>query len=163
MAKKGSMTSRFDVTPDLLLRVLIDEDFQRAQQKNDPAVVDATMKEISRTEDRFVFEIHATEYSRGMMGIDKSKTEQSVTTYDWDLKARRGTWKYLGAQSDRVKASGVDSIEPDGEKARLRSEYTIEVKIPLVGSKIEGFVVKEIQEARPKFEATVREYCQKLS
>ena len=160
MAKRDEQTFRFDVTPEKLLEVMIDEEYQIARQKSQGAL-EVDVKEVSRTDDRFVFEVHAKEYARGITGVDKSKTEINVTTYDWDLTARRGSWKHTTSQGERVKVWGTVQVKPDGDNSMLVNDFNIEIKIPLVGGKIEKMVMKEVAKGWANYEKVVREFCSK--
>ena len=160
MAKRDQKTFHFEVSPDKLLEVLIDQEYQVARQKSQGAL-EVNVKEVSRTDDRFAFEVHAKEYARGITGVNKSKTEINVTTYDWDLKAKRGTWKHSTSQGDRVKVWGSVQIQPDGENSRLVNDFNVEIKIPLVGGKIEKMVMKEVGKSWGAYENVIREFIKK--
>ena len=160
MAKRDEQTFFFDVPPERLLQVLIGEEYQIARQKSQGAL-EVQVRETSRSDDRLVFEVHAKEYARGLTGVDKSKTEINVTTYDWDLKAKRGTWKHATSQGERVKVWGTVQIQPDGGKSRLVNDFNIEIKIPLVGGKIEKMVMKEVAKSWANYEGVIREFLKK--
>lgn len=157
MAKRDEQTFFFDVPPEKLLEVMIAEEYQVARQKSQGAL-EVQVKETSRSDDRLVFEVHAKEYARGITGVDKSKTEINVTTYDWDLKARRGSWKHTTSQGERVKVWGTVQIQPDGDKSRLVNDFNIEIRIPLVGGKIEKMVMKEVAKGWANYENVIREF-----
>jgi hypothetical protein len=160
MAKRDEQVFRFDVPPEKLLEVLIDEEYQIARQKSQGAL-EVSVKEVSRTEDRFVFEVHAKEYARGLTGVDKSKTEINISKYDWDLKAKRGNWTHHTSQGDRVKVWGSVQIQPDGDNAKIVNDFNIEIKIPLVGGKLEKMVMKEVAKGWANYENVIREFCSK--
>jgi hypothetical protein len=160
MAKRDEQTFFFDVPPEKLLEVMIDEEYQIARQKSQGAL-EVQVKETSRSDDRMVFEVHAKEYARGITGVDKSKTEINVTTYDWDLKAKRGSWKHTTSQGERVKVWGTVQIQPDGDRSRLVNDFNIEIKIPLVGGKIEKMVMKEVAKGWADYENVIREFLKK--
>jgi hypothetical protein len=160
MAKRDEQTFMFDAPPEKLLEVLIDEEYQIARQKSQGAL-EVQVKEISRNDDRFVFEVHAKEYARGLTGVDKSKTEINVTTYDWDLKAKRGSWKHTTSQGDRVKVWGTVQVQPDGDNSKLLNDFNIEIKIPLVGGKIEKMVMKEVAKSWTNYQNVIREHLKK--
>ena len=160
MAKRDEKIFRFEVTPEKLLEVLIDEEYQIARQKSQGAL-EVNVKEISRTDDRFVFEVHAKEYARGITGVDKSKTEINISSYDWDLKTKRGTWTHSTSQGDRVKVWGSVQIQPDGDNSRIVNDFNIEIKIPLVGGKLEKMVMKEVAKGWDNYENVIREFCNK--
>jgi hypothetical protein len=158
MARTWSTTTTFDVAAGRLLEVMTDEPFVVEQHRLDEAVVDAALREVSRTPTRLVQELQATEYGRGMTGLDRSKRERSTVTFDWDLQAMRCSWSYKGEQGGRVKVWGEDRIEAAGDRARLTTTWNIEVKIPLVGGQVEKMILKEVEKGRPKYDALVRSY-----
>jgi hypothetical protein len=164
MAKTTRDETIVDVGPDLLFSVLTDHDFKIASALNDEGTVEATVKETQRTDKALVLEVHCVEYARGLSGIDKSKTEHSVTTYAFDLERKRATWEYksMNSWADKVKVSGTESVVPHKTGAKLVSEATFSVKIPLLGGKIESLVVKDLEKQRPAYDRTLREFCEKL-
>jgi hypothetical protein len=163
MPKTYEKTVTFETSADRLFAVISSGDFQVACQRADPAVVEATFREVSRTDRKLVLVIDTVEYARGMTGLDRSRTEKNTTTWTYDLARRRGEWVYTSASSwaDKVTAEGSDTVEPSGDKARLVSKATFSVRIPLIGGKIEGFILKEVEQSRPAFERTVREFLAK--
>mgnify|MGYP001548285144 CR=1 FL=1 len=165
MAKSTRQETLFDTTPELLFKVLVDHDFKIASALADEGMVEATVKETKNTDKELILEVHCVEYARGMTGIDKSKTERSVTTYIFDVERKRGTWEYksLNSWADKVKVTGTESVVAAGDKAKLVSEATFSVKIPLLGSKIESFIAKDLEKQRPAYDRTVREFIEKLS
>lgn len=162
MSTTRILSAVFDATPEKLLAVLTDADFLVAQQKLDPATTDAHVDEILRTDAKLVLKLHATQYARGMRGIDRSRTEPAVTTYTWDLAARSAQWAYHGAYSERFSAAGADRIEHAADGARLTTEFYLTVRVPVIGRQIEKFVVKQFDARQPKYEQVVRDFCVKL-
>jgi hypothetical protein len=160
MAKRDEKTFRFEASPQKLLEVLVGKEYQVARQKSQGAL-EVQVKEVSRTEDRLVFEVHAKEYARGITGVDRSKTEINVTTYDWDLKTKRGDWKHRTSQGERVQVWGSVQVQPDGENSKLVNDFNVEIKIPLVGGKIEKMVMKEVEKGWASYEQVIREFLTK--
>lgn len=161
MATTKTMSARFDVSPEQLLTLLTDREFLVAQQKLDPAAIEVSVDELSRSDDCLVLELRATQYGRGMLGVDRSKTERSVTTYTWDLRRRRCEWLYHGPHSERFSATGSDRIEADGDGSRFTTEFRLEIRVPLIGNKIEKLVLKQFEARQPKYERLVREFCRR--
>ena len=161
MAQNWSKTTVFDATAEKLLGVLTDADFQVAQRKNDKAVVDAEFHEVSRTDTRLDFEVRATEYERGLTGINKNKTLKSVTKVNWDLRKMSGGWVYSQEGQTRLKLSGSHKIEAAGDKARYISGFDVEVKVPLVGKKIEKAILEGMAKGRDGYDNLVRDYLKK--
>jgi len=159
MAKRHAQTSFYDFPPDLVLGVLIDPEFQVAREKvhGNPG---AFVREISRTETRLVYEVHTTEYCKGVRGIDKSRTEVTVTTYDWDLPGRRCTWDYRGAHAGRVRVWGHIEVLDSGGGTEVPSDFNVDVGIPLVGGKVEKVVISEAAKGWHRWERVIREFCE---
>lgn len=161
MAKTSTRTTVFEASPEKLLEVLTSGEFQEEQRKLDDAVVDAKFVEITRSDSRLVFELRSTEYERGMTGLNKKKTVQSATRVDWDLERRESTWTYSSPSYSFFKLSGAHRIEPDNDKARLVSDTTVVVKMPLVGKKVEGMIIDGMGKGRAKYDDLVRSYIAK--
>jgi hypothetical protein len=159
-------TSKFSFTvkasPDVVLKVLTDPEYnaENFRVQGNPA---AKCTVTSRTDTKLELDAEVTEYAKGITGVDKSKTEITHTYYVWDLKAMKATWTYKSSHGGTIKVSGNDKIEPAGAETRVTSEFTIDVKIPLVGGKIEKTVVKEVESYWPKYQALVGQWCQKLA
>lgn len=130
-----------DVPLDIALEVLSSAEFDIAQQIAQEGTKSAEVTTISRDDDTFVYEMHAVEYVKGLRGLDRSKTERTVTRVTWDLKARKSDWTYRGPHGDRVKVWGATHIKPLGDGSEVTSEFHIDVKIPLVGGQLEKLVV----------------------
>jgi hypothetical protein len=138
-------------------------EFQVEQRQADEAVQSASFRLVSQTDQRLVFEVVSREYERGLAGLDRSKTLETVTRTEWDLKALERTWVYTNPAVDRLKLSGADHIEVAGTGARLVTETTVEVRIPIVGGKIEKGVIDGMDRAGTHGDERVRRYCAKLA
>ena len=161
MAKSSERTTVFEVAPEVLLEVVTSSEFQVEQRKLDEAVVDAKFAEIARTDDKLQFELRSTEYERGMTGINKKKTIQSVTKVTWNLKTKSGTWSYSSPSTDKVKLSGAHKIETAGDNSRFTAETTVDVKIPLVGKKVEAMIIDGMGKGRNGYDNLLRRYLAK--
>jgi hypothetical protein len=161
MAKSDTNIMHFDVTPDKLMEVLVNTDYQADREKATGAL-EVEIKKVKHDDDEAVYAAHTKEYSRGVTGIDKSKTENSVTTYTWDLKNKTGFYKYVGPHGDRVRVRGDLTIEPDGDNSKLTIVFNIEVKIPLLGGKVENMVMKNVAKRWADYEKAIRDWCGKL-
>ncbi len=150
-------------SPDKLLAVLTNPEFEVAKQKDVSGALDASVKETKRTDSELAYEIHSTEYAKGMTGLDKSKTESIVIKTRWNLKERHAEWTWEGPHGKKVAVSGSMHIKAQGEHSFLLSTLDVEVKFPLVGGQVEKMVVKEIDKTWGKFDALVDAYISKLS
>ena len=159
MSTKTQNVIRFDFSTDELLQILLDPDFQIAREKA-MGSLEARVEEKSRTDDRVQFEVHTKDYARGMTGIDRSKTEDNRVDYDWDLKAKKASWTYHGASNKMAKVWGSIQIDADGDGARLTNFFEVEVKVPLMGGKIEKMVLKEVDKSWPKYEKAIRKFAE---
>lgn len=162
MASTTTLSASFEATPDELVAVLTDPEFLVAQQLLDVGTVRARVEERSRDDGSLVLGLHATEYARGLLGIDRSRTEYSVTTYRWDLRSRRCRWDYRRARGDRFEAGGIDRVEPADEGARLTTEFRIDVQVPLLGKQVERLVMRAFRAREPKYVALIRQHCERL-
>ncbi|MBW1872541.1 MAG: DUF2505 family protein, partial [Deltaproteobacteria bacterium] len=72
--------------------------------------------------------------------------------------ARKSKWTLSTTHSERVRVWGAVRIDESGEHADLIPEVNVEVKIPLLGGKIEKYVGKEIEKSWPRYEQTIRDF-----
>jgi hypothetical protein len=162
MAKSFKRSTKFDATPEKALSVLTNPEFQVERETAQDNCVGAEYKEISRSDTRLVYEVINTEYAKGVTGIDKNKTERVTYTYTWDLARKSCTWVYRSDHGDRVKVSGsLKIVTGPANTSVLDDDFTVEVKIPLVGGKIEGIIMKEVEAGWPKYEKVLRAWLSK--
>jgi hypothetical protein len=161
MAKTSTNVINLQYSPDTVLKAVTDPAFQEKNFKaqGNP---DAKVEVVSKSDDRLVLKANVTEYAKGVTGVDKSRTEQTTTTFEWDLRVRKATWTYDSPHGDRVHVKGDVQIEPQGDGSRVTENFSVDVKIPLMGGKIEKMVIKEAESYYPKYEKLLKEHCQKL-
>jgi hypothetical protein len=152
----------FNCSPDHLLAVLTNPEFEAQKQKDVSGALDASVKETKRTDSELAYEIHSTEYAKGMTGLDKSKTEAILIKTLWNLKEHHAEWTWEGPHGKKVLVSGSMHIKSQGDRCQLVSTLDVEVKFPLVGGQVEKMVAKEIDKTWPKFDALVDLYISKL-
>lgn len=157
MSKSRETKLSLTAPPDRVLDVLTTETFLIERDRAQGAI-EVQVEELSRSENELVQRVTATQYARGLTGIDKSKTEDAVTTVTWNLPARRATWTYRGPHGDRVTVRGTIEVRPDGEGSSLDETFTIEVHMPLVGGKIESLVIDEMAKGFAAYERVVRRH-----
>jgi len=160
MTQRHEKTFEFEVGPDELLAILTDPAFQQAREEANGAL-EVRVEELERTEHRLRYVVHTTNYARGITGVDKSKTEQARNTYEWDLDNRVGTWSWKGPHGDKARVWGSSRIQASNDHARLTNDFNVEVKVPLVGGKIEKAVMKEVPAGFERYEQTVRSFLEK--
>ncbi|MBN2498354.1 MAG: DUF2505 domain-containing protein [Deltaproteobacteria bacterium] len=157
MAKQVERMFRFSADTDRLLSVLIDEDYQHAREKAQGAL-SSKVDQVERTDERLVYKVSTTEYAKGMTGVDKSKTEESQVTYEWDLKRKRAKWTYAGPHGKMVSVQGELRIQPDGDGSNLTSVFQADVKVPLVGGKIEKMILAEVEKSWDRYGKTIQDF-----
>ena len=157
MAHRIEHSRDYPVPADELLRAVTAPEYQVLRETSQGAIK-ASVRELSRTDARLVYEVDITNYARGMTGVDKSKTERAVATYTWDLEAGRGDWTYKTVHGDRVKIWGTLRVLEAGAGSRLTSEINLDVKIPLMGRRIEKMIAAGINEGRPTFDKTLQDF-----
>ena len=151
MSRKHRTEADYDVSAERLLTVLTDPEFLATREKAQGAV-DASADVVRRQGGELVVRVDATEHGRTMTGgVDRSKRQSSRTTHTWDLSSLHDHWVYEGSQGDKVRVEGSFDIQRTGdESSRLVSEFSVDVSIPLIGSKIEKIVIDEIKKAEPR-------------
>jgi len=160
MATSSSWSKEYDCSADTLYGIITSGDFHKARS----ALLDNPKTEIKETELTDTlrkFEIHTTEYAKGITGIDKSKTEQSVSYYECHLKQRTVKWEYHGPQGKRAKVWGDMAVTEVGGRARVKQNFNVDIKIPLLGGKIEKMVSKKTAEFWPRYESLVDSWVAK--
>lgn len=156
------MSSVSKMDPEKLVSVMTDPEFLVAQQLEEPDVVEAWVEELSRSDDRLVLKLHSRQYARGLFSVDRGRTEISVATYTWDLRQRRCTWAYRTARGDLIHIEGIDHIEVEADGTRLTNEFTIEVRVPLVGRHLERRVLSQLDRRKEVYVRVLREFYRKL-
>lgn len=163
MAKTTRGVTEFPFPAAKLLEALLSPGYQIESAKLDDAVKDARFEILARSAERATCEIRSTEYERGMTGIDRKRTVETTTRIEWDLTAMSSTWVYANPSQARFKLSGQSRIEPSAGGCRLVSEATVEVKIPLVGGKVEGMVVEGMEKSRARDAELMRAWAAKVA
>ena len=160
MSSQAINRMQFDQDPDAIFKVLASAEFQKQNLLNqgNPAV---EIEVADPAGDVLKMVANVTEYAKGVAGVDKSKTEQTRTDFRWNLKDRVCEWTHESAQGKRVKVWGRVEARPSGSGTELIEEFNLDIKIPLLGGKIEKMVIKEAKKYWPKYEALVREYLAK--
>jgi hypothetical protein len=142
----------FDASPDRLLSAATYPELLRARVKPDTSA-GTTVREVVRDGARLVQELESEDYVRTKTGgLDRSRTERSVTRYEWDLAARHCTWSWKGG-FDGVRLTGTIDIRESAAGAELSTRFEIEAKVPLIGWMIERMMAREIEEDLPRYEA----------
>jgi len=157
MTKSRETRLKVGASPDRVLRALTSEAFLIERDRVQGAI-SVVVEEVSRSDERLVQKVTATQHTRGLTGIDTSKTEEAVTIFSWNLGKRHADWTYRGPHDDRVTVRGTIDVQPDGDGAFIDETFTIEVRVPLMGRKIESVVIDQMTKGFPAYERVVRHH-----
>lgn len=145
MAQKVEFKDSIPFPADVVLEKVLDMDFiEKWSVVQDAINPKATI--VDKTDD--VAKIKVTmEEPIPTLGNIKAQID-----FTWDLKTRKCPWvrtaEGMGAKSN---VSGYSEIIPDGDDACYFVDViNIEVKIPVIGKKMEKMVVKHMQSERTK-------------
>ena len=155
MAKKEfKFEEKFDVPREKLIEFILNTENAeaRAIEFGKALEAKATKEDIGDKRARIV--VKSKEYGRGMDGKkDKTKTENSTFTEEWDLERFESTWTYTmeSTFAEMIKVGGNKKLIANGENAcTYRDETMIEVKIPVIGGMIAGKVVSSMERSTPR-------------
>ena len=141
-------------SPDEVVAAVTSHEFLLARHR--PQGAAARVRDEDAGGRRLVQVVEVDEYARTLTGVDRSKTERTVTTYEWDLAERRCRWRYRGPHGERVRVGGEFHAAPEAGGCALESEFHIEVDFPLVGRLIEKRVMADIEADLAAFDRLVR-------
>lgn len=158
MAQRMEKTTYWNVSPEKLQEVLTSEAFAHDREKAQ-GTLQTTYKVTSSTTDRLVYEVHTVAYGKGVTGIDKSKRENALTVYTWNLKAMTCVWEWTGPHGKRAKVWGNIKITLSGDGANLTSDFNVDIRVPLIGRKIEKMVMAEVQPGWDRHDNVLRTHC----
>ena len=162
MSQTAKNTFSLPYPPDVVFAALTDPAFLEAnfRKQDNP---DVKVTERSRTDDELLIDCDVTEYAKGMGGVDRSKTQKTHTLYVWKVGTRAGEWTYTNPSTHGklAKVWGSSRVRADGAGTALDEEFSVNVKIPLVGGKVEKIIIGEVKKYWPTFEKLLSEWCEK--
>ena len=141
----------------VVLAVMTDPEFNRARDEAQ-GTFDVRITELSRSESALTYRVDGKSYAQGLRGVDQSKVESSVTTYQWDLTNARATWAYEGPHGHRVKVSGTIVLTPQGDIVVVEESLSVAISIPLIGGQVEKLVIKEMKTGFETYARVLREH-----
>jgi hypothetical protein len=157
MSRTLTIQSHWPVSPETLIGLLSDPEFLAARHKVRGAL-EASVREVLREGSRWRQEVQATEFAHGVKGVDQSRTERTVTTYDWDMETLSCHWRYHGPHDKLVSLEGTMRIERSEGGAHLIASSSISAKIPLVGSMIEKRAMEDLERGQKQVDALVAQF-----
>ena len=146
-----------NLTADELCDAMRDPVLIEKSEKSRDAL-EVEVREVTKTDDKHVYEIDVVNYARTVKGIDKNKTEKSTTVVTWDLKTKKRSWTWRGEHA-QVKIQGGDDIVESGGGTKLRMRANIDVSIPLAGKLIEKKIASGFEDNWPSYIRLVEQHA----
>ncbi len=148
------------VTLERLREVMVSEAYNLESEEMRDSVVSTEYKLVEQDDDRTLFEMHTTEYSRTKTGgLNKNDHTHTILTHKYTAANRTLTWVYGNAKgSSRLELAGVYTFFPQGESTRLEHEVEINLRIPLIGGKISKFIAKQFEGTFPEHQALLKKH-----
>jgi hypothetical protein len=139
-----------DASADEVARALLDEDFQNSLKDLGPLADREVLWQKEQAGGKVKRE------TRCVLGIDLGAVKKFLGSSDpawvedatWD--PAKSTWSWVikpEVGADILKASGKTSIEPAGDGATRRVTGTVEIRFPLYGGKVEGWIVEGLEQS----------------
>lgn len=139
-----------DAGIDDVARALLDEDFQNSLKDLGPL---ADRRVLSQTEQPGG---KVRRETRCVLGIDLGAARKFLGSSDpawvedatWDPERLTWTWVIkpeVGA--DLLKASGKTTLSSSGDRAIRRVTGAVQVRVPLYGGKVEGWIVDGLEQS----------------
>lgn len=155
--------NNYEVGPDELQELLTSRAFLEERHRLGP-VADARVVAHEREGESLLLRVATVEYGRTRTGgVDQSRTDPAETVYEWDLAARRCTWRWTGPHGDRIRIQGTLVIEGGGVGSILRSEFRITANAPLIGRVVERLIAREIQQRMPDYDLLLRQHIDRAA
>lgn len=144
-------TFSIDLPPKTIVDVMRNPDFikQAESAREETKAVD--VRQIEENEASHRYDILLTTYSHSLKGIDKKKTEKSISAVTWDLANLRGQWVWSGQHGPRVNIDGGYAIKPKAKGSELTLNVNIQIKVPVIGKVIEKKVQQGFLSEWPNF------------
>ena len=145
------ISHEFDASADAVAEALLDEAFQDSLQDLGALETREVLDQQERRDGtvlrrtRCVLDVDVTGTAKKFLGDQKPAwIEEAV----WDPDRFSWSWKILPEiAGELLDATGTISIEDDGEAAIRTVAGVVKVKVPLYGSKVEGWIVNGIEAA----------------
>jgi len=158
MTQKLEQTFTIPASPDAVVKAITNPKLIEESELSRGALK-VKVTDLSKTDDKHVYEVMTVTYSRGVTGVDKSKTDENHNKIEWDLKARKGKWNWRGPHGEKVKVSGGYEVSAKGSESNLKLFMQIECSIMMVGGVVEKKVKEGFQEGWPKYAKLVERFA----
>lgn len=141
----------FDASAEEVAEALLDEAFQDSLQDLGSLEVREVLSQQERRDGtvlrrtRCVLDVQVTGAAKKFLGDQRPAWVEEAA---WDPDRMSWSWKILPeVAAELLDAHGTISIADDGEAAVRTVAGAVKVKVPLYGSKVEGWIVSGIEAA----------------
>ena len=157
-----SHTYRLDAAAEKVAEVLKNTEFHLEMDKGREDANGSEITDVRQSGANLDFTLLTQEYNRTKTGkIDRSSTTEGRTEFHWNDTARTLAWNYTpGKDASKVEVRGKYTLRSAGSGSELAHDYTINIRIPLIGGQIAKLVNKEFCKSFPSFEALLKRYLQ---
>ncbi len=159
--KKQEKIFYVDVPPEDMCAAMRDPIHIERNEKGRDAI-EVEIKDIEKTDNKHVYEIHTVTYARTIKGLDKSKTEKNMNLISWDLKKMSGVWKVTTEHGPKVNVTGGYDVATKGRGSQVTMRVNIDIKIPIVGKIVEKFLEKAFVKEWPNYISNTEQYARTL-
>ncbi|GAB4300220.1 MAG: hypothetical protein Kow0090_15650 [Myxococcota bacterium] len=153
--------NEFDISADRLVELLLDDGFERGLWDS-IGFSDVEILELKKEEGRRYRKAKVTPQTE-LPGFLKKVVGGASGYYeitDWDIKKRVNKWKtYLSEKMPGVNIAGDFFVEDlGGGRCKRVVDGEVDVKLPLIGKKIEEFLIKETEKSYEKINAYIKHW-----
>ena len=153
---KLHIENNFNISAQRLVELLLDKEFEDGLW-DAVGFTNVEILELKQEEGRRFRKAKVTP-STDLPGFLKKVVGGATGYYevtDWDIKARVNRWNtYLSERMPGVNISGTFIVHEAGEgKCRRVAEGEVNVRLPLIGKKIEEFLINETKKSYVKINA----------
>ncbi len=164
--KKLVMETEFDYSPEEIEEAMFEQEFLDLCAEKIADVKKITLEEktdISDTRKRYKMKYDVDPPMPGFMSkLVPAGGQSMMMIMEMDRATQKSTVEVIpGQMADKIKSSGSSTFSQKGDKWVQRMELEIEVKIKLIGGKIEKFVVGQIEDSMKKQFELLRGYMAK--
>lgn len=149
---KVEKTFYIEANPEKVLATMTDPALL-AEDHESRRCLSFDLTDLNKTDSEHKYQIVTTEYTRGLGGIDKNKTEKHTVVHTWDLNALQSAWVWSSDNdvSNKAQIKGGTGLKAKGEGTEVTMMVDIEVKIPMVGKILAGKLKEGFEKGWPRY------------
>lgn len=152
-------TFRVDAAPQVVLEALTGEAYNIEAEEGRRPIVSTEYRLLESSPDRKAFEMRTVEHPRTRTGrLDRSRTIDAVTRYQWDAKDESLRWEYEGLGKGRMSLGGVYRLSPSGSGTRVEQQVSLDVHVPVFGKAVAAFVSRIFRDRFPAQQELLRRH-----